>query len=185
MDLRRHINITKYLPAVTDKSTDMQAIMASENVVLQELWDTLCDIFQNQFIVTMTDYGLKQWEAIFGLVPKAADTLDDRRLAIYAKLRGQRPYTDKKLEEILDKMCGTGGYLINRDYANYKLIVKINLGVKSQRDAVAEMLEEMVPKNLLLTITLNYNRHIDLQRFTHGTMKQWTHKSLREDVLNG
>lgn len=182
--LSRQIDITKYLPPVTRDSKDVQALCEAENIEFETLWDSLVNILYNQFVSLATEYGLEQWEKIFDITPAATDKWEDRRFRVQTYLKGQRPYTDEKLESLLDDLCGPGGYVLERDYKHYKLTCKLNLGVKSQRDNAAAMLERIVPMNIGLTVTLNYNRHMDLKaKFTHEQMKALTHKSLREDVL--
>ena len=184
LNLERDIDITKFLPSVTDQSRDIVAALQAENVELTALWNAYISIFENQFIDYAGEYGLSQWESMLDIIPKSTDAVEDRRFRILTYLKGNRPYTDEKLEELLDQLCGANGYLIERDYDKYSFTFKLNLGVKSQLDSAADMLERIIPKNLLLTVTLNYNRHKDLkQKFTHGGMKPYTHKSLREDVL--
>ena len=182
--LTRSIDITRYLPAVTDKCLDIIELCKSDNVELTELWNNLCNVLYNQFIVSMTDPGLERWETIFGVEPDVSDTWADRRFRILTLLRGTRPFTDEKMEELLDSICGTGGYIIERNYDKYALTIKLNLGVKKQLAQAKATLETIVPMNLGLTVTLNYNRHKDLKRkFTHGEMRAYSHKSLREDPL--
>lgn len=184
LNLERDIDITKFLPSVTDQSRDIVAALQAENIELAALWSAYISIFENQFIAYAGEYGLSQWESMLDIIPKSNDTLEDRRFRILTYLKGNRPYTDEKLEELLDDLCGSVGYVIERDYNAFTFTFKLNLGVKSQMDSAADMLERIIPKNLLLTVTLNYNRHCDLrQKFTHGEMKAYTHKSLREDVL--
>lgn len=182
--LMRNIDITRYLPAVTDQCIDIIELCQSENVKLTEIWNNLCNIFYNQFVVSMTDPGLERWETVFGVEPDVSDTWADRRFRILTLLRGTRPFTDEKMKELLDSICGTGGYIIERNYDKYELTIKLNLGVKKQLAQAKAMLETIVPMNLGLTVTLNYNRHKDLKRkFTHKEMHAYSHKSLREDPL--
>lgn len=182
--LVRNIDITRYLPAVTDKCLDIIELCKSDNDELAKLWNNLCNIFYNQFIVDMTDLGLERWETIFGVKPDVSDTWGERRFRILTLLRGTRPFTDEKMEELLDSICGTGGYVIERNYDKYALTIKLNLGVKKQLAQAKTMLETIVPMNLGLTVSLNYNRHKDLKhKFTHKDMHAYSHKSLREDPL--
>lgn len=184
LEFSRTIDVTKFLPAVTDQCNDIVALTKAESGELQNIWNNLCDIFNNQFIVYATEYGLEQWETMLDLVPKATDSLDDRRFRILTFLKGNRPYTYQKLLTLLDDLCGTGGYEITYDWNAYSLTVKLNLGVKSQLASAIEMLERIVPENLLLTVTLNYNRHTDIKAlYTHAQCAKHTHQSLREDVL--
>ena len=182
--LTRNIDITRYLPAVTDQCNAIIALCKSENTELLNIWNNLVNILNNQFIATATDPGLENWETIFDVSPDKSDTWADRRFRILMLLRGTRPFTDEKLEEMLDSICGTGGYVIERDYSNYAITIKVNLGVKKQLEQARTMLETVIPMNLGLTVTLNCNRHKDLKaKFTHGDMRAYAHKSLREDVL--
>lgn len=182
--LAREIDIVKFLPSVTDQCRDILALCDAENVELAKLWDSLVNVFYNQFITMASNYGLSQWEKIFDVTPGIDETWEDRRFRILALIRGTRPYTDEKMEELLDILCGKGGYIIERDYSHYQITFKLNLGVKSQLNRARDMLEKIVPMNLGLTVTLNYNRHMDLKKkFTHGQMAAYTNKSLREDPL--
>lgn len=184
ISMQRDIDITKFLPPVTKDIRDVQKLCEAENIEFRLMWNYLLEMFNNQFIATMTEYGLEQWEKIFDVIPLSTDVWDDRRARIQSLIKGTRPYTDEKLEELLDLICGKGGYAIDRDYANYKITIKVNLGVKSKLLEGQQLLETIIPMNLGLTVTLNYNRHKDLKKlFTHGEMKSYKHKSLREDVL--
>lgn len=183
-NLSRNIDITRYLPAVTNKCNAIIAVCRSENSELSTLWDSMVEVLYNQFISTAIEEGLTPWEKIFGVIPEAAEKWADRRFRILLLLRGSRPFTDRKLEEMLTSICGADGYVIERDYKNYALTVKVNLGIKKQLEQTRAMLETVVPMNIGLTVTLNYNRHRDLKaKFTHGDMKKYSHHSLREDPL--
>ena len=183
-ELNRIIDLVKLLPPVTKDIKDVIALCESENTELQVLWSYLVELFNNQFIASMTEYGLTQWEKMFDVLPNATDTWADRRYRIQSLLKGTRPFTDEKLEELLTTLCGADGYVIQRDYEHYKITILVNLGVKSQLEEVKRLLDTIIPMNLGLTVDLNYNRHQDLKKlFTHGAMKPYTHKSLREDVL--
>lgn len=184
LDFNRTIDLTKFLPAVTDQCNDIIKALESENIDVNAIWSDLCTLFNDQFIGYASNYGLTQWESILGLVPKYTDSLDDRRFRIFTFLKGNRPYTYEKLCKLLDYLCGKGGYTIALDTNAYSIIIKLNLGVKSQLTSAMEMLERLVPKNLLLTVGLNYNRHMDIKAvYTHQQCAMHTHQSLREDVL--
>lgn len=184
MDVQRTIDLTEFLPSVSKDSRDMQEIMRVESIEVQALWDVMVQIFYDQFITIAGEFGLSQWENILDIFPDGDASFDDRRLAILTALAGTRPYTYRKLEEILIGLCGKDGYQVDLNIEKYYVNVFISLGSKKQRSSVVKMLEEITPLNLKLTVSLLYNRHVDLKPFIHETMKQWTHHSLREDVLN-
>lgn len=57
------------------------------------------------------------------------------------------------------------------------------LGVKRQRNAVNKLLRDLIPMNLIYDVELLYNRHIDLSRYTHKELAQFTHFALNQEVL--
>lgn len=180
---KRLINLSDYAVPVTKDAADIQEVYRIESIEVQTLWDLLINIFKEQYIYTADDYGLSQWEKILELQPEPTDSADTRRFAILAALLGQRPYTMIKLRELLDTLCGEGNYKIIEDFNNYSIKFKISLGVKKQRDIVANMLKEIIPMNLIFDVDLLYNRHIDLSRFTHKELAEFTHFALNQEVL--
>jgi hypothetical protein len=180
---KRLINLSDYAVPVTKDAADVQEVYRIESVEVQVLWDLLIKIFKEQYIYTADEYGLDQWEKILELQPEPTDSADTRRFVILAALLGQRPYTMIKLRELLDTLCGEGNYKIIEDFNNYRIKFKISLGVKKQRDIVANMLKQIIPMNLIFDVDLLYNRHIDLSRFTHKELAEFTHFALNQEVL--
>lgn len=180
---KRLINLSDYAVPVTKDAADIQEVYRIESVEVQVLWDLIIKIFKEQYIYTADEYGLAQWEKILELQPEPTDSADTRRFVILAALLGQRPYTMIKLRELLDTLCGEGNYKIIEDFNNYRIKFKISLGVKKQRDIVANMLKQIIPMNLIFDVDLLYNRHIDLSRFTHKELAEFTHFALNQEVL--
>lgn len=180
---KRLINLSDYAVPVTKDAVDIQEVYRIESVEVQVLWDLIIKIFKEQYIYTADEYGLEQWEKILELQPEPTDSADTRRFVILAALLGQRPYTMIKLRELLDTLCGEGNYKIIEDFNNYRINFKISLGVKKQRDMVANMLKRIIPMNLIFDVDLLYNRHIDLSLFTHKELAEFTHFALNQEVL--
>lgn len=180
---KRLIDLSDYAVPVTKDVADIQEVYRIESVEVQVLWDLIIKIFKEQYIYTADEYGLAQWEKILELQPKPTDSADTRRFVILAALLDQRPYTMIKLRELLDTLCGEGNYKIIEDFNNYRIKFKISLGVKKQRDIVANMLKKIIPMNLIFDVDLLYNRHIDLSLFTHKELAEFTHFALNQEVL--
>lgn len=180
---KRLIDLSDYAVPVTKDVADIQEVYRIESVEVQVLWDLIIKIFKEQYIYTADEYGLAQWEKILELQPEPTDSADTRRFVILAALWGQRPYTMIKLRELLDALCGEGNYKIIEDFNNYRIKFKISLGVKKQRDIVANMLKQIIPMNLIFDVDLLYNRHIDLSHFTHKELAEFTHFALNQEVL--
>ena len=169
-DLTRVISLATFLPPVTRDSKDVQELMRIEDTELQALWEAMCDIFYNQFISTMTAYGLQQWEAIFDVMPKATDTLQDRRTRILQLLMGTRPYTVLSFQAILDNIYGPGNVTIHVDNDKYEFWMELTADMMSQNMSIREFAETIVPKNLLILISNTQNA--TLRQYTGGYVRQ-------------
>lgn len=70
---------------------------------------------------------------------------------------------------------------ISEDRTN--LNVKIALTSKKMRSAIADMLEEMLPLNMLYSTQIMYNTWGMLENYTWGELESRTWEQLRSEVL--
>ncbi len=146
--IERTINMRRYMTPVGRDNIDIQNVMDTETIEFQELWDALCDCFNNIFVKYMTEYGLTKWESIYQLHVRATDTIEDRRRRVLSAFMGTRPYTLKKFREILDTVYGKGAVIPVIDGDKYLCTFHLE-GVKtSQLDELTDFIEEILPKNL-------------------------------------
>lgn len=162
---------------------EAQAIAATEDVDLLNLQTEVAALLDDQFIAEATEYGIARRESILGIQPFADDTLETRRFRIETKWRNLLPYTYRQLENKLTEIVGAGGYTIVLDHNAYTLTVTLNLGNKRMFADAQEAVENMVPANMAITVTLGYNRHMDLVGFTHAGLSVMTHQEIREEIL--
>lgn len=151
--IERIINMRQYLTPVSRDNKDIQSVMDTETVEFQELWNALCDCFNNVYVKYMMQYGLSQWESIYKLHPHADETYADRRKRILAAFAGTRPYTLRKFREMLDTIYGKGTLTPIVDGNKYLFNMQINWDFDSRLDNLHEFVEEIVPKNLLILYT--------------------------------
>ena len=142
-------------------------------------------VLNNSFISSLDDYGCSRWEKMLHLVKRDTDSIEDRRLRILTKFLNQLPYTEKRLHEMLEGLCGQDGYHLEVNITEECVRVKIELGRKNQFNAVKKMLEEIIPLNLWLDVQLLYNTHRVVGGYTHRHLAQFTYRGLREEDLNG
>lgn len=141
--------LIEYLPIFIQEYAEVKAIMDAEQVSVVTVWTDSEDVLKDQFILDATENGVKRWEAILNLVPKATYTLDERKFNILARLNEQLPYTLETLKNMLATMCGKNGYTLTMDYNNYMLLVKLSLSNENNIEAVKELLYRVVPANIL------------------------------------
>ena len=75
-------------------------------------------------------------------------------------------------------MSGTE-YAIDFNIPGQTMIVKIGIAQKNQYDSVVDILDEIVPCNILLNTELLYNQYRTLKPYPHIILGQFTHWELR------
>lgn len=182
--VNENIDILAYLPPIIADIREITAYAAAQNPELELLWQGVRDVFDDQFLYTMTENGIVRWENIIGIVPKGTDTLEDRRFRIISKLNASFSYTYRKMEEYLNGVLGADGYTMNYDKDIWTLTIKVALTRKKQYDEVLDFIKNVIPMNILLDYDLLYNKHSTLGLYTHRMLSAYTHNSLRNDAIN-
>ena len=183
------VKLIGYLPEILQDIRDLQELTAAEDPEfggdskITGVFEQIDIEVNNCFIDTLDSYGCARWESMLAITAKDTDTLDLRRMRIKAALNGDTPYTMRSLENKLKALCGEGNYVVS--YANdaYTLSVDIALRAKDQYEYIKNLLYEIVPANIIITVKLLYNTHILLRKYKHSELAQYTHKQIREEVL--
>lgn len=182
---RLNINILDYLPDIIKDVTEYQEIANSENPTINSLWENHRKTFNNQFINTLDEQGCERWEKMLNIIPKGTATVEDRRLAILARINVSLPYTYRQLENFLKNICGNG-YTINLDSAHYKLTVLLNLNRKNQFDEVENLLAKVIPANIMFDVMLQYNKYKAIKPYEYSVLINYTCYEIRtSDEFSG
>lgn len=179
----RDINLLDYLPGILREIKEFRTLTEVENPEVIAVWDGLESVLNNQFVNDSTVNGIKRWEKILGIKPMDTDTLDDRKFRVLSRLNEQLPYTYKGLEEQLTLLCGKDGYRLIPDFEKYSLTVKVALTAKKKFSEIGNLLDRVVPCNIVITLLIMYNQYKTLKRFTYRQLREYTHKQLREEVI--
>lgn len=166
------------------KVRELKLLLQSEQVEIANLWGSIDNALNDQFLIDATEYGVGRWEKILGITPKATEQLDARKFRILTRLNEQLPYTMRELKRQLEALCGKDGYSIELYNDAYTIEVKVNLIAKSNFDDVASLLQRVVPANMVIDLSLLYNQHLTLEQFTHEQLSQYTHYQLRNEVIS-
>lgn len=179
---RENIDLKDYWPLVTKKILEFEKIADAENPEINNLWAAHKKVLDNQFIKTLTEEGCARWENILNIVPMGTDTLEDRRFRILARINADLPFTFRQLENMLYALCGDD-YTCELVNNEYKLVVRLALGIRRQYDEVSSLLKKVVPANLLIDLDLLWNQYLLLEPFIHEDLEPYTHEELREENL--
>lgn len=172
----------KYLPPILQQVIEFQKIMEAEQPEFDSAKSNVNSAMDDQFIIDATEYGVKRWEKMLNITPKSWETLEDRKSGILAKISSRTPYTFRMLEEQLKSMCEGDCDLI-LDATNYTLQIRVGLSKRKVLENIQDLVKWIVPANLVVNVSLKYNRHIDLAAFTHAELADFTHQELREEEL--
>ena len=89
----------------------------------------------------------------------------------------------QKVRQQLATLCGADGYKLEVNGGVYTLTVKVALTAKRNRQAVEELLADIVPANMVCTTSLLYNTWEQIKRLTWGELKKLTWREIKEEVL--
>ncbi len=117
------------------------------------------------------------------IVPKVTDTLEDRKFRVLARYNSSIPYTYEHLLEQLTILCGEDGFTCELFNDEYRIKIRVELFVKVMYDEVEKMLARILPANIVTDLSLRYNQHMTLKRFTHGELGVFTHDFLRNEYM--
>ena len=176
--------IIDYLPGVLKEVREVKAITDTEQTEIDQLWSSVNDAMNDQFISTATEIGVSRWEKILNITPKATETLSDRKFRLLTKLNAQLPYTFRRLGELLRSLCGEGGYSMTLQSEIYTLTVKVQLVAKNNFADVGVLLNQICPANMIVDLMLMYNQYSTLAGFTHAQLEAYTHDQLRNEVIS-
>lgn len=161
----------------------MKKLAKAEQDQAEKLWKICESIWDNNFIDTLDSRGCDHWETMLHIKPKDSYTLAERRNNIKRRVVEQRPFTVKKLRQMLEAICGVGKYELSIEPDKYKITCKIELTSKNMLSDVKELLVRMVPANMIIDINLKYNTYKMLNQFTHKQLNEFTQSQLREEVM--
>lgn len=176
-------HLLDYFPETLKMFREFQAIAGTEQPEAERMWDALQAVLNDQFVLDATENGVRRWEGILKIVPKATASLNDRRFLILARLSEELPYSLRMLMRQMESLCGRSGYTIQLKNTEYTLVVRIALTARSNYDDVGNMLGRMIPANMIIDLSLMYNQHKTLGKFTHRRLAAYTHNQLRNEVL--
>lgn len=182
-----HKPLIEYLPPFLAEYREYKRIM---DVVWDEISEDEGSILeridrglQNTFIEDADLEGIKRWEQMLSIIPDADMTLNDRKEVVRVRMAGRRPFTFRRMEELLEQLTGVDEYSAEMT-GTYQLFIRVAITSKYKRGAVTDLLKQILPANIEVTVELMYHQYLELEEYTHGDLTAFTHHDLREEVLD-
>ena len=102
--------LINYFPEVLRNYREFQKTFEAEEPEFENLQDELSKVLKDFFVEDATERGVRRWEKVLKIVPKPGENLEDRKFKILSKLVKKLPYTRRRLEQLLEMLCGENGY---------------------------------------------------------------------------
>lgn len=179
----RKVDLISYLPEYLHGYKELGKTMEAQQAEIQKLEDIIEELKNNQFIISADEQGIKKYETMLGVIALDDDTLENRKFRVLSRWNNTIPYTVFTLREKLENLCGKDGYILKVMNKEYRVLVRVSLISKKNYRMVEEMLNEVIPANMVIDLSLLYNQHITLGKFTHRRLAAYTHSQIRNEVL--
>lgn len=170
-----------YLPEFIANTKEFKALFNAVQQEIDTLFDEVEKILIDLFVLNCSEYATKRYENIVGIAPKLTDSLHKRQLDILAIYNEVPPFTYERLQEMLTATLGGNGFKIKLDIPNYRLFIKLHRYNADFVQQVNDMLDRVIPVNIVLDYSIDWNTWEDLSYFTWDNLNNYTWKDAREN----
>lgn len=139
------------------------------------------DDLGNQMYLDTATWGLKEWEKMFGVRTDLTKSYEFRRAVVRAKMMGTGTTTVALIKSVSESFLG-GQVRVVEQNGIYKflIIMETIIGIPPNVEDLKKAIEEIKPAHLTFEIIFKYNNHTDLHRYTHGQLRPYRHRELKE-----
>lgn len=131
-------------PPVIKQIKDIQQIAKAEDIEFSKLNTSINEVIRNMFVFTANETGVQRFEKLLGIKPKAAQSLDDRKIYILSMMNRRK----MSLSELMTMLSNySEGITILNDIANMEMIVEINTDA-GNLDMLNKIIDEILPLNI-------------------------------------
>lgn len=169
-------------PEIILEIDEIKAIYDAEEdvgtAVTKEIENTDLDIA----ISTATENGIGRREKVMGIKAQDTDTINDRRFRVMIKWYDDYPYTLNDLLKRMDNLLGEGKYTIAVNTDDMTMQCLLELTRRQMYDEFVKLLEDIVPVNIALDISLRYRQWLEYKNTTWKDLKTKTWHEMRNEV---
>lgn len=176
-----------YLPEFMQNVEEIFTIMNISQPEVDNINQNIKKILTDLFVIGCSKEATKHYEQIVNIIPKLTDSLEKRQYDILAIYNQTLPFTLESLQEKLEAICEKDGYAIEMIYEKFILNVELSLAKKHLELTVMNLLEYIVPVNLIINLTIDYNKWKDLNKHKWKNLKNYRWADIKEsnDIKNG
>jgi len=179
MDRKRLVD---YLPDFMKNFAELKELMRVVNIETDNINLEIGRVLDEAFIEDCTEYGIKKYEKLCGILPLDTDTLEERKARVKIRWNDSIPYTFISLIRKLNAYCGGADYYdLDADLENYYLSIVTKLSSESALQEVENMLEKILPMNIHYESVNNVERTLNLTIYGVGAMLQGTVSTIQSE----
>ncbi len=171
------MRLIDHLPPILQGVQEYRALCDTVETELACVRDGIEAVRRNLVISTAEEEGLSRWEEALGL--SKSGSKPDRRAAVLARMV-DLPYSLTRLKARLRGLVGEHGYTLALD--GRTLHVLLSLEAKSAYDTVCNVIGNILPANIALTVSVKLTTHDELAALTHTALAVFTHEEIRNEV---
>lgn len=119
-----NILVNTLSPIFTDIK-DVRAILDASWQIIKNLENSLDVVLNNSFIQTCDLETLAKFEKLCNIIPNDNLDVDFRRAQVLQIFSAVLPYTEVKLKELLNTVCGEGNWELVTNINEYKLTIYV------------------------------------------------------------
>lgn len=142
--------IINHYPPVIRQIKEIQQIARAEDLEFEKLKAVTTQVIRNMFVYTADETGVKRFEKVFKITPKASQSLEDRKAYILSMMN-RRKMSLSELTAMLSNYS-EGIELLN-DFSNMEMIVTINTDAGSL-ETLNNIIDEILPMNIYFEFAL-------------------------------
>lgn len=176
---------TTYLPPYLQEYKEIAGALDAADPEFSAVWSGADRVLRNEFIATADESGIERFEKLLGLLPFEDDNLESRRARVQINWFSALPYTMKMLIKKLTVLCGGDDFKITKSFNKYKITVATHLRLYSQILSLREVLEEMIPVNMVIQSNNSIIVRADgAAKIYTGLRLTGKHKKIQTEVKN-
>lgn len=177
------IDTIKYYPLHIQNIEEFKRIAEVYDKKLQLVWNRLDQIQANKRFDLMDETECEYWEKMLRIKLTGEEALDDRRRNVKGIWTSGLPYTAKKFAEVLDAMVGPEHYLLDINKKTKTLKVDLMLDAIMKSDYIYNLMRAMAPADMIVLVSIIFNRNRAFKKFTNAELKAYTNKQLKTSTI--
>ena len=150
-------NIIEFIPSERQNIIDYQEIGKAVDAYYEEKIAQLRQIKLNTDVLEADEKTIEKLEKRMNIIPTSSASLEERRYKCWIKQTAHSPFTEQWMRHWLREFIGDDNYSLVFDYEAGTSILKMTLKNESNYDAIAAMLDEVVPAHIQYIITYLFN----------------------------